>query len=70
LFCTPYRYFIGDARVSFVARPMTRLTLMLSLLVDLGIAPWVLLAARAMWLLPDWVIKWLDVRDRREGPPP
>jgi hypothetical protein len=49
---------------------MTRLTLMLSLLVDLGIAPWVLLAARAMWLLPDWVIKWLDVRDRREGPPP
>jgi uncharacterized protein YbjQ (UPF0145 family) len=37
--------------------------LMLSLLVDPGIAPWALLA-RAFWSLPDWVSKWLDVCDR------
>lgn len=39
-------------------------TVTLALPVDLGIFPWVLLAARVLWLLPDWVGKWCDVRNR------
>ena len=39
-------------------------TLTPALPIDLGIFPWVLLFARACWLLPDWVGKWCDVRKR------
>lgn len=28
------------------------------------------LAVAALWLLPDWVDRWLDVRDRWQGPGP
>ena len=42
----------------------TTLALALALPIDLGIFPWVLLAARVWWLLPDWVGKWCDVRNR------
>jgi hypothetical protein len=38
--------------------------LTLTPLVDLGVFPWALLAARALWLLPRWVDQWLDIRDR------
>jgi hypothetical protein len=38
--------------------------------VELVISPFVLLGARALWLLPDWIGKWLDVRDRWHSPPP
>jgi len=39
-------------------------TLALYLPLEVGITAWALLAARALWALPDWVGKWLDVRDR------
>jgi uncharacterized protein YbjQ (UPF0145 family) len=38
--------------------------LVLALPVDFGVSPWALLALHAAWRLPDWVGKWLDVRER------
>jgi ABC-type nickel/cobalt efflux system permease component RcnA len=40
------------------------LTLTLAMSAGTAVSPWVLLAAAALWLLPDWIDKWLDVRDR------
>jgi hypothetical protein len=45
-------------------------TLVLALPVVLGVSPWALLALHAAWRLPDWIAKWLDVRDRWQSPPP
>ena len=44
-------------------------TLTLAIPASFAISPWVFLAIAAGWLLPDWVGKWLDIRDRwdREG---
>ena len=39
-------------------------TLTLAIAAGMAVSPWVLLAAAALWLLPDWIDKWLDVRDR------
>jgi hypothetical protein len=30
----------------------------------MAISPWASLAFAALWLLPEWVARWLDVRDR------
>ncbi|MBS1868252.1 MAG: hypothetical protein JSS99_01160 [Actinobacteria bacterium] len=39
-------------------------TVALALPVDVGVYPWALLALHAAWRLPDWVGKWLAVRER------
>jgi hypothetical protein len=39
-------------------------TLTLDLPMEMRVAVCALLAARALWLLPDWLRKWIDVRDR------
>jgi hypothetical protein len=48
-------------------------TLTLALPAGLAVSPWAVLAIYALWSLwwlPDWVDKWLDVRDRWQGPRP
>jgi uncharacterized protein YbjQ (UPF0145 family) len=47
---------------------LTPTDLSLALPVDLGVSPLLLLALHATWRLPDWVGKWLDVRDRWHSP--
>jgi hypothetical protein len=32
----------------------------------IGASPWLVVPA-ALWSAPDWVLKWLDVRDRWRG---
>lgn len=47
--------------------PMVRLALSALILtspLELTGAAWALLAMAALWRLPDWVGKWLDIRDR------
>jgi len=31
---------------------------------SMAISPWAALVLTALWLLPGWVERWLDVRDR------
>jgi hypothetical protein len=33
--------------------------------VGLAVSPWALFAVTVLWFLPDWIHKWLDLRDRR-----
>lgn len=40
------------------------MTLALAISAGMTVSPWVLLTAAALWLLPDWIGKWLDVRER------
>lgn len=36
----------------------------MSLLEALHLAPWIVAGLYAAWKLPDWIGKWLDLRDR------
>jgi len=49
---------------SLTAAMMGCTTLTLALPIDLGVFPWALLAVHVWWLLPDWISKWCDIRDR------
>jgi hypothetical protein len=49
---------------------MARLTPFVAAISAGMVSPWwVPLAAAAIWMLPDWVVKWLDVRDRWQSQP-
>jgi len=38
--------------------------LALAIPASMAISPWASLVLAALWLLPDWFQKWIDVRDR------